>query len=264
MGEWAQMELRHMNFRSDTAGPSVEFRQRATNTDMEDSVPVRIGMGGKERSGRRKMKSVLNKPASISNKHTPDDQERLRDLPEHFVDICKDWRNTPFIIRPAAYQGLLAAWDGPQDQCPWTGKVDKDLGCTHEHVEEESVYRVNDLVYLDKIVEKDLILILQKQPILVVMKYCDELEGLREGIYDGPSASKNKSSKKRWRSGLHVVEVLGYNTDTAGKQYWLVQMASGAEWGVNGVGKVMRQIIRKEDKSLFVSALYPKVGLREA
>lgn len=32
----------------------------------------------------------------------------------------------------------------------------------------------------------------------------------------------------------------------------------------NGVGKVMRQISRKEDKSLFVSALYPNVGLREA
>ncbi|KAF8086309.1 hypothetical protein N665_0629s0021 [Sinapis alba] len=310
-----------MNFRSDTAGPSVEFRQRATNTDMEDSVPVRIGMGGKARRGRRKMKSVSTKSASISNKkYTPDDQEWPRDLPEHFVDICKDWRNTPFIIRPAAYQGLLdLCWavcisrsvesafnlldDGrepvrlssqhlvngvhkhksgyithfngvrdfmqkhgmvPEDQCPWTGKVDKDLGCTHEHVEEESVYRVNDLVYLDKIVEKDLILILQNQPILAVMKYCDELEDLREGIYDGPSTSENTSAKKRWRSGLHVVEVLGYNTDTAGKHYWLVQMASGARWGVNGVGKVMRQISRKEDKSLFVGALYPKVGLREA
>ncbi|KAF8054850.1 hypothetical protein N665_1310s0006, partial [Sinapis alba] len=208
------------------------------------------------------------------HKYTPDDQEWPRDLPEHFVNSCKYWRNTPFIIRPAAYQGLLdLCWavcisrsvessfnlldDGREpvrlssqhlvngvrkhesgyithfdgDQFPWTGKVDKDLGCTHEHVEEESVYRVNDLVYLDKIVEKDLILILQKQPILAVMKYCDELE----------------------------VEVLGYNTDTAGKHYWLVKMASGAEWGFNGVGKVMRQISRKEDKSLFVSALYPKV-----
>ncbi|KAF3605382.1 hypothetical protein DY000_02045458 [Brassica cretica] len=106
--EWAQMELRHMNLRSDTAGPSVEFRQRATDTDMEDSVPVRIGMGGKARSGRRKIKSVSNKPATMSTKkYTPDDQEWPSDLPEHFVDICKDWRNTPFIIRPAAYQGLL-------------------------------------------------------------------------------------------------------------------------------------------------------------
>ena len=40
-------------------------------------------------------------------KYTPDDQEWPSDLPEHFVDIGKDWRNTPFIIRPAAYQGLL-------------------------------------------------------------------------------------------------------------------------------------------------------------
>lgn len=54
--------------------------------------------------------------------------------------------------------------------------MDKELGCTHEHVEEKSVYRVHDLVYLYKIVEKDLILILQKQPILAVMEYCDELE----------------------------------------------------------------------------------------
>lgn len=64
--EWAQTELKHV--RSDTAGPSVEFRQRATDTDMEDSVPVRIGMGGKERSGRRKMKSASKKPAPVSTK----------------------------------------------------------------------------------------------------------------------------------------------------------------------------------------------------
>ncbi|CAF1925953.1 unnamed protein product [Brassica napus] len=321
------MELRHMNLRSDTAGPSLEFRQRATDTDMEDSVPVRIGMGGKAKSGRRKIKSVSNKPATMSTKkYTPDDQEWPSDLPEHFVDIGKDWRNTPFIIRPAAYQGLLdLCWavcinrsvesafnllddgrepvrlsaqhlvngvhkhesghithfDGvrdfmkrhgmvPEASCPWTGKVDKELGCTHKHVDEESVYKVNDLVCIENIVEKDLILILQNQPILAVMQYCTGLEDHREGIYDGPgrSTSNTKSAKKMRRSRLHVVEVLGYNTDTAGdtegKHYWLVQMASGTEWGVNGVGKVMRQISRKEDKSLFVSALYPNVGLRKA
>ncbi|KAG2320244.1 hypothetical protein Bca52824_013457 [Brassica carinata] len=104
----------------------------------------------------------------------------------------------------------------PEDQCPWTGEVDKELGSTHEHVEEESVCRVNDLVYLYKIVEKDLILILQKQQILAVMEYCDELEDHRESIYDRPepSTSDKKSAKKKQRSGLHVVEVLGYNTDT--------------------------------------------------
>lgn len=172
-------------------------------------------------------------------KYTPDDQEWPSDLPEHFVDIGKDWRNTPFIIRPAAYQGLLGntlkatvyvnlivccnpsfynlvscflfffadlCWavcinrsvesafnllddgrepvrlsaqhlvngvhkhesghithfDGvrdfmkrhgmvPEASCPWTGKVDKELGCTHKHVDEESVYKVNDLVLLKKI-----------------------------------------------------------------------------------------------------------------
>lgn len=68
LSEWAQMELRHMNLRSDTAGPSLEFRQRATDTDMEDSVPARIGMGGKAKSGRRKIKSVSNKPATMSTK----------------------------------------------------------------------------------------------------------------------------------------------------------------------------------------------------
>lgn len=57
-----------------------------------------------------------------------------------------------------------------------------------------------------------------------------------QGIYDGPgrSTSNTKSAKKMRRSRLHVVEVLGYNTDTAGdtegKHYWLVQMASGTEW----------------------------------
>lgn len=93
---------------------------------------------------------------------------------------------------------------------------------------------------------------------------------IMQSIYDclRRSTSNKKSAKKMRRSRLHVVEVLGYNTYTAGdiegKHYWLVQMARGTEWGVNGVGKVMIQISRKEDKSLFVSALYPKVGLSEA
>ncbi|CAF2083368.1 BnaA06g10380D [Brassica napus] len=158
----------------------------------------------------------------------------------------------------------------PEASCPWTGNVDKELVCTHKHVDEEFVYKVNDLVYIDNIVEKDLILLLQNQSILAVMQYCPELEDHRESIYDclRRSTSNKKSAKKMRRSGLHVVEVLGYNTytagDTEGKHYWLVQMARGTEWGVNGVGKVMIQISRKEDKSLFVSALYPKVGLSEA
>ncbi|WZY97892.1 hypothetical protein YC2023_070221 [Brassica napus] len=64
-----------------------------------------------------------------------------------------------------------------------------------------------------------------------VMQYCPEREDHREGIYDclGRSTSNKKSAKKMRRFGLHVVEVLG---------------------------KVMIQISRKEDKSLFVSALY--------
>lgn len=68
----------------------------------------------------------------------------------------------------------------PEASCPWTGEVDKELGCTHDHVQGESAYKVDDLVYLDKIVERDLILVLQKQPILAVMEYCDELEDHRE------------------------------------------------------------------------------------
>lgn len=68
----------------------------------------------------------------------------------------------------------------PEASCPWTGNVDKELVCTHKHVDEEFVYKVNDLVYIDNIVEKDLILLLQNQSILAVMQYCPELEDHRE------------------------------------------------------------------------------------
>lgn len=42
--------------------------------------------------------------------------------------------------------------------CLWIGKVDKELVCIYKYVDEEFVYKVNDLVYVDNIVEKDFIL----------------------------------------------------------------------------------------------------------
>ncbi|CDY33384.1 BnaC05g11990D [Brassica napus] len=180
---------------------------------MEDSVPVRIGMGGKAKSGRRKIKSVSNKPATMSTKkYTPDDQEWPSDLPEHFVDIGKDWRNTPFIIRPAAYQGLLdLCWavcinrsvesafnlldDGRE---PVRLSAQHLVNGVHKHESGHITHfdGVRDFMKRHGMVpEASCPWTGKNQPILAVMQYCTGLEDHREGIYDGPGRSTSNTKQ---------------------------------------------------------------------
>lgn len=77
----------------------------------------------------------------------------------------------------------------------------------------------------------------------------------QDGIYTGPTNKCRKLDR-------HMLLVYGYGTDKlTGIHYWRVQNSAGLTWGMNGYGKIVRQISRgtEANKSLFTSVIYPQV-----
>ncbi|KAK9024027.1 hypothetical protein V6N11_004226 [Hibiscus sabdariffa] len=74
-------------------------------------------------------------------------------------------------------------------------------------------------------------------PVAAVMDVTQELKDLKDGIYEGPRFVPPRGFLR------HAVVIIGYGTDeNTGKNFWLIQNSWGETWGVNGVGKVNRDV----------------------
>jgi len=72
---------------------------------------------------------------------------------------------------------------------------------------------------------------LQKGPISVAFTVYADFPTYKSGVYKHTSGSA---------LGGHAVEMIGYGTDPAGGDYWLVKNSWNEQWGDNGAFKIAR------------------------
>lgn len=74
-------------------------------------------------------------------------------------------------------------------------------------------------------------------PIVALLFLYDDFLLYKSGVYS-PMATANALTDKSKQPILHAVVVLGWGTDEAGQDYFLIQNSFGADWGEGGFGKV--------------------------
>ncbi|XP_057486594.1 uncharacterized protein LOC130772744 [Actinidia eriantha] len=83
----------------------------------------------------------------------------------------------------------------------------------------------------------EILTILRRHPIAgSISVYC-HLENLSNEIYEGPHG------KQHQELGKHAILITGYGTENGVNYYW-VKNSWGTSWGVNGYGKIRRDLIK--------------------
>ncbi|XP_010474593.1 PREDICTED: cathepsin 7-like [Camelina sativa] len=110
--------------------------------------------------------------------------------------------------------------------------------CTHKCQSKQS-FKVQDLIILSKVDEKELILLVNEGPVAVVIDFYKEFENFEgDGFYDGPPKGSKRIDK-------HMLLITGYATYKK-QHYWKCQNSAGRQWGDNGNIKILRQLLNRE------------------
>ncbi|CAL9218429.1 unnamed protein product [Arabidopsis halleri] len=159
---------------------------------------------------------------------------------------------TQFLVK----EGLVT-----EDLCEFTGSINED-GCAHPTPDAENVTKIKDLKQIKKeqINEKDLILLVDKRPVMVQMELFESLANFKgDGVYSGPTQKEIRQKAAGKKVALHALLLVGFCT-IDGVHYWKVRNSFGTRWGNNGYGKIIRQCSPgNNNPSLFVKIRYPEV-----
>ncbi|CAA7038991.1 unnamed protein product [Microthlaspi erraticum] len=146
--------------------------------------------------------------------------------------------------------------------CPQMALEDKNnksrpdpVPCTDkDKTENIRKFKVEDLVILDEVDEKELMRLVIKGPVAVGIEvYQDFLDFKGDGIYTGLETIGDSLDK-------HLFLLKGYGTTMPDKDhYWKVQNSAGTKWGDKGNGKIMRQTSSGASSSIFTCVVYPKL-----
>ncbi|XP_009106822.1 cathepsin L-like [Brassica rapa] len=133
----------------------------------------------------------------------------------------------------------------------------KPVLCTNKKKAKQTrTFKVKDLIILKEVDEKELMRLVNLGPVAVTIDVHTAFSTFKgDGIYTGPTNKCRKLDR-------HMLLVYGYGTDKlTGIHYWRVQNSAGLTWGMNGYGKIVRQISRgtEANKSLFTSVIYPQL-----
>ena len=74
-------------------------------------------------------------------------------------------------------------------------------------------------------------------PVSVSMKATENFMFYREGVFYDPTCAESLGEVN------HAVLLVGYGTDPAGVDFWIIQNNFGTEWGENGFGKMARNTV---------------------
>lgn len=85
-------------------------------------------------------------------------------------------------------------------------------------------------------------IMVSNQPIVVMMEVVDDFYNLTDQIYEDKNGLCGKSDKPAW----HALTIVGYGKDGP-IEYWLVKNSWGTMWGVDGYGKIRRNILNMKE-----------------
>ncbi|CAH2048116.1 unnamed protein product [Thlaspi arvense] len=132
-------------------------------------------------------------------------------------------------------------------------KITKPILCTDKHGQPKCVFRVKELIVLEDVVEKDLIVMLNKGPVAISIINTLEFVAFKgSGVYEGRLMGGRSTD-----IDYHMLLCYGYGTTNTGVHYWKVQNSAGLSWGENGVGKIIREVSRGGRPSLIEYVIYP-------
>ncbi|CAJ0943564.1 unnamed protein product, partial [Mesorhabditis belari] len=94
-------------------------------------------------------------------------------------------------------------------------------------------------------------------PIIVGMMVCNDFQLVyKSGVYDG-------STNDNVNCGAHALTIIGYGTDTSGKDFWLFRNSWGTSWGMGGYGQILRGKNTLQVETMGVSGPLPTVAAKQ-
>ena len=74
-------------------------------------------------------------------------------------------------------------------------------------------------------------------PVSVSIKATENFMFYREGVFYDPTCAESLGQVN------HAVLLVGYGTEPAGADFWIIQNTLGTVWGMNGFGKMARNTV---------------------